>query len=126
MERRWRGNNINLDTICAIISKFFEEKNFRVHVKRFNKRIDLIIIPQTIHKILEYITVVIKGTPNDFTIRFEAGKRSHKITFLGRITQLFGGGILFLYGQKSEEELEKLEKEFWDFIYVAIEHLTKR
>jgi len=36
--------------------------------------------------------------------------------FLGKTFAVFGAGYFALLGLKSEEELERLESEFWDFV----------
>jgi hypothetical protein len=44
---------------------------------------------------------------------------------LGQLTHLFGGGVLFLRGVKSDEAEEKLERDFWIFIEEKIDFLAK-
>ncbi len=126
MKRKWAGLNIDLERLSEAIEKFFESKFFRVIKEKNSETIKIVAVPkQGIHKILEQIRITISGKPEDFELFFEAGDYSHSISRLGNFTTMFGGGILFLHGIRSEEELEKLEKEFWDYMYVAIEFFSK-
>jgi hypothetical protein len=127
MKRKWTGLSINLDELAQAIKEFFEARSFFVKNNREVENIKIEAIPkQGVHRILEPIMISISGKPEDFEICFLAGERSRSMARLGDLTKLFGGGWLFLRGVRSEEELGKLEREFWNYIYPLIEFLSKK
>jgi hypothetical protein len=68
--------------------------------------------------------IIVKGTPNDFTIETKATEYEDTAVKIGLYTQIFGGGNLILGNIKAREELEKLENEFWTTIEETIATLT--
>jgi hypothetical protein len=127
MKRQWTGLTIDLDKLAEAIRGFFETRSFAVINNSEPGKINIEILPDhAVHKILEPITVLINGKPEDFEICFLAGERSRSMAQMGDSTKLFGGGWLFYRGIRSVEELEKLEREFWDYIYPLIEFLSKK
>jgi hypothetical protein len=127
MKRKWTGLNIDLDELAKAITEFFETRSFFVENNGETGKINIQAFPdRAIHRILESITVLINGKPEDFEICFLAGERSYSMARFGDLTKLFGGGWLFYRGIRSVEELEKLEREFWDYIYPLIEFLSKK
>jgi len=124
MENHYIGRNINLSLLSKWIEHFFKKKNFRTITEKETKRIKIIARPTYIHEIIEEITVSISGDPNNFTLKFVTGNRSNFFVKFGRLTTLFGGGIMFLRGVKSQEVEEKLERNFWVYVEEKIDFLT--
>jgi len=85
-------------------------------MKSSEKEHHIIARPRQFHGIVEEINVYIIGEPEDFKVKFVAGSRSNAWIKLGTITSLLGGGVFLVKGLKSQEALEKLEKEFWDYV----------
>lgn len=125
MKRRWVGNNVDMVELRRMIIKFFENKLFKI-IKKSEDELVIAVPIRGAYSIIEHIKVFIRGSGNDFSIRFEAGKYSHKLTMIGTFTTLIGGGSLFLRGVKSEEELKELEKEFWNYISVVVNRLSRK
>jgi hypothetical protein len=127
MKRKWTSWSIDLDELAEGIQQFFENRLFVVRKEKKTGKIKIQAFPkQGIHKILEQIVIFIDGKPEDFEICFQAGAYSHSVTRLGYLTTLLGGGAVFLRGVKSEEELEKLEREFWDCMYTVVEFYQRK
>lgn len=70
------------------------------------------------------LTVKIIGDSNDFVVELLAGKRMRSSVRFGFLTTIFGGGNFLLQALKSQEALEKLEKEFWVYIEETITRLA--
>ncbi len=91
------------------------------------KRIEayrIIALPTYMHEIVDEVTVSVSGDPHDFRLRFTVGARSDVYVKIGLLTQLFGGGIFFLRGAKSQEAEEELERSFWTYIEEKIDFLA--
>jgi hypothetical protein len=68
--------------------------------------------------------IIIRGTPNKFTVETKATEYEDDAVKLGLSTSIFGGGNLILGSIKAREKLEKLEQEFWKIIEETIAALT--
>lgn len=124
MEDRWKNKNVDLSLLSDCIAQFFKEKNFAVFVRKSKRKYRIIATPRPFHKIAENINVNISGRPDDFLVKFIAGSHSRALVRHGALAALFGGGYLALKGFKSQEALEKLEKEYWIYVDKEIWQLT--
>ena len=124
MKAHWKDKNINLSIFTNSIRQFFVEKKYASSINRSNEEYQIVVYPTVFHGIVEEISVNIKGHPNDFSVKFIAGSRSRSFVILGPLATIFGGGFLTLKGLKSQEVLEKLEKEFWVYVDKKIWELT--
>jgi hypothetical protein len=116
MEDRWVDKNIDLSAIASCLVQFFKERNFVSSQESSEKEYHIIVLPSRYYDILEEIHVYISGQPNDFTVKFDSGSKSRTLVRHGILTTFLGGGNLTLKGLKSQEALEKLEKEFWIYL----------
>lgn len=116
MEDSWISKNIDLTMLSNRLVQFFEERNFRTFQEKSEKKYHIVVAPRRFHDILEEIHVYINGQSDEFKVKFDAGARSRELVRTGILTTVFGGGRLTLKGLKSQEALEKLEKEFWVYI----------
>lgn len=116
MEDQWIDKNVNLSALVNYIVRFFEERRFLTSIKSSAEGFSIIATPRPFHGIVEKINVCITGDPNSFKVKFDAGFHSDKWVKLGMLTSFFGGGFFTLKGLKSQEALEKLEKEFWKYV----------
>ena len=113
MEDRWINKHISLSMLNNRLVQFFEERNFRTFQEKSEKKYHIVVAPRRFHDILEEIHVYVNGQPDDFKVKFDSGARSRELVRTGILATVFGGGRLTLKGLKSQEALEKLEKEFW-------------
>lgn len=116
MEDRWINKNIDLSMIANRLVQFFEKRNFVSSQESSEKEYHIIVMPSKYYDILEEIHVYISGQPDDFKVKFDSGSRSRALVRHGILTTVFGGGRLTLKGLKSQEDLEKLENEFWIYL----------
>jgi len=124
MQERWVGKNVVLGLLSERVEIFFRDKGFRVTKVWSAPEYTISAKPQQGVGIIGRVTVRILGDPNDFFIEFSTSGHSRSAVKLGFITTIFGGGSLVLRGLKSQEALEKLEKDFWVHVEEAIVHLT--
>jgi len=104
---------IDLSSLSNNLADFFVKRHFTVSVKKYNAGYKLVARPKIYNEIRNKIIVEIKGTPNSFSVTFKPTSFWQKIGVLAPLINLFIGGYLFLRDLKSEEKLEKIEKEFW-------------
>lgn len=122
MQERWVGKNVDLALLGERVKNFLRAKGFRTTKSLSASEYTISGKPQQGVSIIGRVTVRILGDPNDFSIEFSTSEHSRSAVKLGFITTIFGGGSLILRGLKSQEELEKLEKDFWARIEEAIAH----
>lgn len=123
MEEHWKDENVSLDVLSEQIIKFFEDKGFTTYIKKSYGDHHIIAKPMLHLNLIENIHIFLQGQPNDFVVRFVAGSHSHKLWLYGLFTSLVGGGFFALKSLKSEETIEKLEREFRTFLTAKIRQL---
>lgn len=117
LEDQWTDKNINLKALSNCVVQFFKKRKFVTFEESSDENYHITVTPKhRFHDISEEIQVIISGQPTDFKVRFNAGSRSSELVRLGILTSLFGGGRLTLKGLRSHEAIEKLEKNFWNYV----------
>ncbi len=116
MEDTWIDKDVDLSALTYCIVEFFRKKNFGIFNEGSGETHTIVATPNKSHGIVEEIIVHVTGKPSDFTVKFEAGSRSSELVRLGIFTSTFGGGMFTLKGLKSQEALERLESEFWNYV----------
>lgn len=124
MEDRYKGKNVDLSILSERIVRFFSEREFTASLHKKEESYVIVATPKTYHGIAENINVYVSGTPNDFSIKFEAGSHSRALVRFGNLVTLLGGGFLALKGLKSQDELDKLENNFWKYVDETVWHLS--
>ena len=124
MDKQYKDRNVDLPLLSKWIERFFLRKEFRAAKEAQEGGYRIVAQPTYVHDIVDKTTVFISGNSNDFTVKFYTGARSEALMKLGRLTSLFGGGVLFLRGIKSDEAEEKLERSFWSYVEEKIDYLT--
>lgn len=124
MRDRWVGKNVNLEVLVELLKQFFEEKRFKVVIEKQSTNYRIFAFPTTKHSICDPLEIVVRGEPNDFMVEFGvAAAHTKTITILGGLTYLLGGGYFLRKGLKSQEEINKLERDFWNFIDMKLPSL---
>ena len=123
MQARWVGKNVDLALLSQCVEDFFENRGFKTAKDRSTEGYTVSGKPQRGGDILGLVIVRILGSSHDFSIEFSTSKHTRSAIRSGFLTTMFGGGILLLRGLKSQEALEKLEKEFWVYIEEEMPHL---
>jgi len=123
---RWVGTKVDLKLLSENLVQFFEKKGFSSVVdQKSSNEYRVIAVPGRASDILGTVSVSIRGELEGLVIEFAADSGSgHFRGFLGFFATLFGGGVLVLKDLKSQEELERLEREFWLFVDKKIDSLS--
>ena len=124
MNRPYKGRNVDLSLLSRWVERFFRKKEFRVTKETEEETFRIVARPTYVHEIVDTITVSVSGNSNDFVVKLYIGTRSEVLMKIGQLASLFGLGVLFLRGVKSDEAGETLQREFWVFVEEKIDFLT--
>lgn len=124
MNMPYKGRNVDLSLLSRWIERFFRKREFRVTKEIEEETFRIVARPTYVHEIVDAITVSVSGNPNDFVVKLYIGTRSEVLMKIGQLASLFGLGVLFLRGVKSDEAGETLQREFWVFLEEKIDFLT--
>ena len=124
MNMPYKGRNVDLSLLSRWIERFFRKREFRVTKEIEEETFRIVARPTYVHEIVDTITVSVSGNPNDFVVKLYIGTRSEVLMKIGQLASLFGLGVLFLRGVKSDEAGETLQREFWVFVEEKIDFLT--
>jgi len=124
MNRPYKGRNVDLSLLSRWVERFFKKKEFRVTKETEEETFRIVARPTYVHEIVDTITVSVSGNSNDFVVKLYIGTRSEVLMKIGQLASLFGLGVLFLRGVKSDEAGETLQREFWVFVEEKIDFLT--
>jgi len=125
MEDEWTGKNVDLALLTEQIVQFFKQKRIATLSEKAEDELLITANPDPGYGIVEVVKVHISGRPEHFKVRFDSGSRSNSFVRYGTLTQLLGGGVFALKGLKSQEALEKLEREFWVCVDNAVWNLAR-
>jgi len=124
VQTQWVGKNVNLTLLSEYVEDFFKGRGFKTKRDESAEEYTVSGIPQRAHGIYGKVCVRILGSSNDFVIEFLPSQHTRSAIRAGFITTMFGGGALLLRGLKSQEELERLENEFWEHVEEDITRLV--
>lgn len=122
--KSWVGRHVDLKLLSREIEEFFRKKHFKTIITKIEKGHSVRTSPPSHAVIYGGIDVNVEGKPSDFTVTFLASKHTRSAIRLGFITTFIGGGNLLLRGLKSQEALDRLEKEFWIYLEEVIGRMT--
>jgi hypothetical protein len=123
MKTQWIGKQLDLILLSKFVESFFARKGFKTIKEQVSTRFKLLAVSHHTEGGLA-VEVSISGCPEDFTIEFAEKGYSQSFTKAGLITLPFGGGAFFLRGLKVQENLRKLESEFWMCAEETVGNLT--
>jgi hypothetical protein len=123
MEKQWKNHSVSLQRLARMIGNFYLQRNLKVEETAVTNGYSIRVILAEL-RVSGVMTIIIRGTPDDFTIETRATEHQDGTVKVGLMTTIFGGGSLVLGSIKSREELEKLEREFWVRIEEWIRSLT--
>jgi len=114
MQKKWKTRNVDLALLTDSIESFFKQKDFEVAKEENEKSYQIFAAYSPYFKISGCISVTIEGKTDEITIKFEVAARKEKTSYLPSMTlAMLGGGYFLLQQFKVEEDLLRLEKEFW-------------
>ncbi len=115
-EMRWEKSNADLLRLSRLIEEFFWNKGFAVKTLKLDGVYRIVARPRKVHEIVGNIEVTIEGDAEDFCVRLLSSNSSRVFIFLGSLFSFLGFGFLASRGYKSEENLDKLRREFKAFV----------
>lgn len=125
MQKRWRGKNVDLDQLSDSIEDFFKSRSLLPRKAETDEERTISWSPgYRGARLKQPVTARITGKPDDFTIDLKASELTKGLIRIGMLTKPFGGGYFLLKAVTLEEELERLENEFWIFMEEKIDHLS--
>jgi len=123
MEKQWKNLNVNLRQLAKTVEERYSRRNCKVEETALKGGYSIRVILAGL-RTPGVMSIVIRGTPDDFMIETRGTEQEDDAIKVGLMTTIFGGGSLILRNLKSREELEKLEREFWGTIEETIRSLT--
>ena len=129
MKDQWTKLNIDLDKLSESVKQFFTQSMFEPTLTKTKKgyTVETDLGEASVTK--QKIQVNITGQPNDFTIEFATAITQGKGFYtpkmiLSYLTTALGGGIALKYELERKEELDRMEKTFWEHVDKQIPLLT--
>lgn len=116
LEMCWKKMNADLKRLSILIEDFFKRKGFAVKTVQLNGAYRIVARPRKVHEIIGNIIVIIEGGADDFCVRLLPSSSPRVFIFLGSLFSFLGFGFLASKGYKSEENFERLQKEFKAFV----------
>jgi hypothetical protein len=113
VQRNWKDFNVNLSSLVQKIIEFFESKEFNnVTALETETGYQVIAGDSKHYKMENDVSATIEGKPNDFTVSLTSCKEEKRFALPLILTQMFGGGYFLLKNFRSEEAMQKLERDF--------------
>lgn len=108
---------LRLEDVVTAVTSFFEQKGIAVKTVLKGTAAFCKAFPTRGSYLMDPIVVSLDIKNGNLTVSFESSRKSSKLLiFLGKTFSIFGAGYFALLGLRSEEELERVENEFWDFV----------
>jgi len=116
--------NVDFSVLADKIRDFFEEKGFKAIIKNDASRVFISVELEGLTlKERKVADVILESNADDsVTVVFGSDVNSAPVR-MSPFLSLFGGGFLTLKSLKYSEMLERLEKDFWDFVDVLMSSL---
>lgn len=125
MPKKWKTRNVDLALLTDSIENFFKQKNFEVVKEENKKSYQIFAVYSPYFKINDCINVTIEGKTDEITIKFELNAEKEKTSYLPTmLVTMLGGGYFLSQQFKVEEDLIRLEKEFWRYAENTISFLN--
>jgi hypothetical protein len=122
VQKSWKGLNVNLSNLVKEIIQFFESKEFNnVTALETETGYQVIAGDSKHYKMEKDVSVTIEGKADDFTISLTPCTDERRPSLPLILTSMFGGGYFLLKNFRSEEAMQKLERDFRERIGNMIE-----
>ena len=113
MQTSWKGQNVNLANLVQKIIQFFESNRFdNVTALKTETGYQVIAGDSNRYKMENDVSVTVNGMPDDFSVSLTSCKQEKKFALALILTSMFGGGFFVLKDLKSDEAMQKLERDF--------------
>jgi hypothetical protein len=122
VQTNWKDLNVNLQNLLQVMIQFFESKQFNnVTALQTEKGYQLIAGDSKHYKMENDVSVTIEGKPDDFTVTLTSCREDKNPPLPLILMSMFGGGYFLLKNFRSEEAMQKLERDFRERIGKMIE-----
>ena len=117
MHRNWKDLNVNLSDLVQKTIQFFESNEFsNVTALKTETGYQVIAGDSKRYKMENDVSVTVEGKPDDFTVSLASCREEKKHGLPLILTSMFGGGYFLLKNFRSEEAMQKLERDFGEKI----------
>lgn len=117
--------DVDLSLLGEWIDRFFKKEGFNTIKDERPQGYRITARPGPETEIVNNVIVDVSGGPDDFKVKFVTGTRSNLFVRLGQLTTLFGGGVFYMRGLKSQEAEDKLEKQFWTYVTEKVDRVAR-
>jgi len=122
---RWSGLDVDLESLSGLVEVFLKRRGFRIRKSCSLNGFEISTLPKAYNELSGVISVEIVGTSDSFEVTFSAKDDGRNMIRLGLLTQLFSGGFLIRKGLNRQEVIEKLEKEFREYLQQSVDWLSQ-
>jgi hypothetical protein len=117
VHKNWKDLNVNLSVLVQKTIQFFESNEFNnVTALKTETGYQVIAGDSKWYKMENDVSVTVEGKPDDFTVSLTSCKEEKKYGLPLILTSMFGGGYFLLKNFRSEEAMQKLERDFGEKI----------
>lgn len=117
MHRNWKDLDVKLSNLVQKMIQFFESNEFdNVTALKTETGYQVIAGNSKRYKMENDVSVTVEGKPDDFTVSLTSCKEEKKYGLPLILTSMFGGGYFLLKNFRSEEAMQKLERDFGEKI----------
>jgi len=121
MEKRWVNRKVDLKLLTDRIGDFFKKWDFEAIKGEIATGYQIFAGNSPYFSMKKYVSVTIEGKPNDFIVKLEFCNDKKKRFFIPvLLSTMFLGGYLLSKRLKTNENMIKLEKEFWRHVENAV------
>ncbi len=117
VHKNWKDLDVNLSNLVQKTIQFFESNEFdNVTALKTETGYQVIAGNSKRYKMENDVSVTVEGKPDDFTVSLTSCKEEKKYGLPLILTSMFGGGYFLLKNFRSEEAMQKLERDFGEKI----------
>jgi hypothetical protein len=113
------AKRLDLAFLSEKITRFFEDKAFEVIVEHDQFKVSILVKPKKSMLNQHVVNVTLQRGDGFVNVIFE-GAGDSAVSRMPALFSLFGGGFLTLKKIKFIEALDRLEREFWDYVDVVV------
>ena len=129
MKDQWTNLNIDLDKLSESIKQFFTQNMFEPTAIKTKNGYLIEAVLGKISNSKRKLQVTVIGKPDNFTVEFATavnrGKGFYTQSMIfSYIASALGGGLILKHELEFQEELDRIEKTFWQHIDTQIPLLT--
>jgi len=122
---RWSGLDVDLKMLSELVEVFLKERGFNVRKSQVENGYEIGTLSSAQNELSGIISIGIIGGSDSFEVVFSARDDGRDMIKLGFLSQLIGGGHLIKKGLNRQERIEKLEREFHEYLQQTVAWLSQ-